>query len=119
MSTFPLLKTGAITQYPATAVQQFSTDLVVFMDGTEQRSRKLPGPAKKWVINLAMLDESEMRVLEEFYIAQSGNYASFSFADPWTSTVYPDCSFQEDTLLLGFEAQDRGKLRLTVVENWQ
>ena len=119
MSTLPLLKTGAVMQYPANCVQQYGTDLVVFLDGTEQRSRKLPGPATRWVIDLSMLDENEARNLEEFFLSQSGSYGSFSFTDPWSGTAYADCSFAEDTLSLSFEAQDRAKLRLTVVANRQ
>ena len=117
MSTFPLLKTGAVMQYPAIRIQQYGTDLVVFLDGTEQRSRKLPGTANRWVIDLSLLDENEARSLEEFYLSQSGSYGSFSFTDPWSGTAYTDCSFAEDTLSMSLEAQDRVRLRLTVVEN--
>ena len=117
MSTLPVLKTGAVMQYPASRVQQYATDLVVFLDGTEQRSRKLPGPAKRWVIDLSMLDENEARSLEEFFRSQSGGYGSFSFTDPWNGTAYTDCSFAEDTMSMSFEAQDRVRIRLTVVEN--
>lgn len=119
MSTFPLLKTGAVMQYPASSVQQYGIDLVVFLDGTEQRSRKLPGPLKRWVIDLSMLDEGEARGLEEFFLSQSGSYGSFTFTDPWSGTVYSDCSFAEDTLSMTFEAEDRVRLQLTVVENRQ
>jgi Conserved hypothetical protein 2217 (DUF2460) len=119
MSTFPLLKTGAVTQYPASVIQQYGTDLVVFLDGTEQRSRRLPGPAKRWAIDLSQLDDDEMRRVEEFFLSQAGSYGSFSFTDPWSGTASGDCSFAEDTLVMSFEAQDRGKLRLTVVENRQ
>ncbi len=119
MSTFPLLKTGAVMQYPAVSVQQYGTDLIVFLDGTEQRSRKLSGPARRWVLDLTMLDESEVRNLEEFFLSQAGSYGSFSFIDPWSGTVYTNCSFADDTLPMSFEAQDRAKMRLTVVENRQ
>ena len=119
MSTFPLLKTGAVMQYPASVIQQFRTDLVVFLDGTEQRSRKLPGPAKRWVIDLSLLDDAEVRMIEEFYLSQSGSYGSFAFTDPWSGTAYADCSFLEDSLAISFEAQDRAKMRMTVVENRQ
>lgn len=117
MSTFPLLKTGAVTQYPASVIQQYGTDLVIFLDGTEQRNRRLPGPAKRWVIDLSQLDDDEARRVEAFFLSQSGSYGSFSFSDPWSGTTYTDCSFEEDVLVLRFEAQDRAQLRLTVLEN--
>ena len=117
MSTFPLLKTGAVMQYPARRVDQYGTDVVVFLDGREQRCRKLAAPIRHWVVELTMLDESEVRSLEEFLISNRGSYGDFSFTDPWSGTAYTDCSFAEDTLQMSFEAQDRAKLRLTVVEN--
>ena len=117
MSTFPLLKTGSVMQYPATEVQVHSTDLVIFLDGTEQRSRNWPGPAKRWTIDLSVLDDGEARNIEEFFVSQSGAYSAFSFTDPWSGITYVNCSFAEDTLAMTLEAQDRTTLRLTVVEN--
>ena len=117
MSTFPLLKTGAVTQYPASVVQQYSTDVVVFLDGTEQRSRNWSGQARRWLIDLSLLDDAEARSIEELFVTQAGSYSSFSFVDPWSGTTYTDCSFAEDTLSISMESQDRTKLRLTIVEN--
>ena len=37
---FPTLKTGAVMQYPGKRILQFSTDVVRFLDGTEQRYRE-------------------------------------------------------------------------------
>jgi len=119
MSTFPQLKTGAVMQYPASVVQQFSTDLVVFLDGTEQRSRKWSNAARRWTIDLSLLDESEIRSVEEFFVGQSGALGSFAFTDPWSGTTYPSCSIAEDSLTMQFDAQDRARLKLTVVENRQ
>ena len=119
MSTFPLLKTGAVTQYPASVVQSYGTDLVVFLDGTEQRSRRLPGPGRRWAIDLSLLDDDEVRRVEEFFLSQLGSFGSFTFTDPWSGTAYTDCSLADDVLTVNFEAQDRAKLRLTVVENRQ
>lgn len=119
MSTFPHLKTGSVMQYPASVIQQYGTDQVLFLDGTEQRNRKLPGPARRWVIDLTLLDDAEARMIEEFFVSQSGSYGSFLFTDPWSGTAYADCSFAEDTLEMTIAAQDRTKLRLTVVENRQ
>ena len=119
MSTFPLLKTGAVTQYPASVIQQYGTDVVVFLDGTEQRNRRLPGQLRRWVIDLSLLDDNEVRRMEEFFLSRSGSYGSFTFTDPWNETVYTNCSFAEDTLTVNFESQDRAKLRLTILENRQ
>ena len=37
MSTFPLLKSGAVSQYPTTVTQAQPVQVIRFVDGTDQR----------------------------------------------------------------------------------
>ena len=97
----------------------YGTDVVVFLDGREQRCRKLAAPIRHWVVELTMLDESEVRSLEEFLISNRGSYGNFSFIDPWSGITYPSCSFDEDIFSVLSEAHDRIKVRVTVRENRQ
>ena len=60
---FPTLKTGAVMQYPGKRTLQFSTDVVRFLDGTEQRYRDYPSVLHRWTIQLDLLDESELAAL--------------------------------------------------------
>ena len=117
MSTFPLLKTGAVLQYPATRVIQHSTCVLRFLDGTEQRFREYAGPVRKWAIRLELLDEDEMASVEEFCLSQQGRLGSFSFTDPWDGAVYSSCSLDGDATALGFEGLMRGRTTLVVMEN--
>ena len=41
MNEFPKLKTGAVAQYPAQRTTRYSTHVMRFMDGSEQRYREL------------------------------------------------------------------------------
>jgi hypothetical protein len=117
MSDFPLLKTGAILQYPATCRIQHSTRVLRFLDGTEQRFREYPEALRRWVIRLDLLDESEMASLEEFFQSQQGRQGEFSFSDPWSGTTYPHCSLESDVLELDFEGFMKNRTSLVVKEN--
>jgi phage-related protein len=117
MNTFPALKTGAVAQYPAQKQVQFSTQVVRFVDGSEQRFADYGTPLHHWVIRLQLLDESEMYAIQQFYRELQGASGSFSFTDPWSGTVYPNCSLEGDTLSEQFDAEMRGQTRLIVREN--
>lgn len=98
MSAFPTLKTGAVLQYPAQRSNQFSTQVLRFLDGTEQRFRNYSSPLRRWVVKVDLLDEAELHSLREFFRTQSGAAETFSFTDPWDNTVYPTCNLQSDTM---------------------
>lgn len=117
MASFPTLKTGAIAQYPADRTPQFSTQAYRFVDGSEQRFPAFPGVLQQWTIQLGLLDEGELETLREFFLSQEGRAGSFSFTDPWTSTVYSNCSFASDTLSLVFQGPMNGTTQVVVKEN--
>lgn len=117
MSEFPLLKTGAVAQYPAGLRIEHSTCVLRFVDGTEQRFREYARPLRLWEIHLELLDESEMARLEDFFESQQGRLGNFSFTDPWDGTVHEDCSLDSDSLALDFQDVMRGQATLIVKEN--
>lgn len=117
MATFPLLKTGAVAQYPATKSVRFQNQTVRFLDGSEQRYRDAAGPLHQWIIQLSELDESEMAAFQQFFEANQGRLGSFAFTDPWDGTQYANCSLASDELTSGSIAEMRGKTSLTVIEN--
>jgi len=117
MATFPILKTKAAAQYPATKAIRFQNQVLRFLDGTEQRYRDAAGPLHRWVIDLDELDESEMAALENFFTANAGQFANFTFTDPWDGTQYENCSLLSDQVQLLASGEMRGRTTLTVVEN--
>lgn len=117
MSTFPVLKTGAVMQYPAEKELVNSTEVLWFVDGSEQRIREYRGSRRRWIIRLELLDESEMAAIEEFFVSQHGRAGSFQFRDPWDGTEYPDCGFASDELPLEQEEEGRGRAVLVVQDN--
>jgi phage-related protein len=117
MNTFPVLKTGAVMQYPAERDVRFSTQVVRFVDGSEQRFRQFGRPLQRWVIRLDKLDEYEMNTLREFFRIQNGAAGAFQFTDPWDETVYPNCSLQTDQMIETFQGPFEASTSLIVREN--
>jgi hypothetical protein len=98
MPNFPLLKTGAVTQYPAQKSLAYSNYVARFLDGAEQRYRECSAPLSRWIIRLDLVDEAELNALDLFFLNQQGALGSFSFTDPWDSTAHANCSLEQDTL---------------------
>jgi phage-related protein len=117
MPTFPRLKSDAVMQYPATRRQRFASQVVRFVDGSEQRYRDLGAPLKIWEIRLDLLDEAELTALEDFFLANQGAFGSFAFTDPWDGTEHADCSLDQDAFALALSGEMRGATGLVVREN--
>ena len=116
-ATFPILKTGAVIQYPATKNAQYSSFVVRFLDGSDQRHRQYSTPLHRWIINFELLDDSELNTLEQFFIGQEGCFAAFTFIDPWTQTPFPNCSIDQDILDIQMRGEWQGKVKLIISEN--
>jgi hypothetical protein len=117
MNTFPLLNTGAITQYPAKAGTSFSNQVLQFVDGSEQRFPGYGGPQHQWTVQLDLLGEDEMSRLAAFFADLAGPAGSFVFTDPDTDTVYPDCSFGNEEFSMVEQPGSVAKTTLTIREN--
>ncbi len=116
MATFPLLKTNAVMQYPATKSVRFRNQTVRFLDGTEQRYRDSAGALHAWTIRLSDLDEAEVTAIGNFFSQVSGQSRTFSFTDPWDGTLYNNCCVQSGDLTLEATAELKAKTSLTIVE---
>ncbi|MBI1792247.1 MAG: hypothetical protein HYR60_32390 [Acidobacteria bacterium] len=109
----PLLKTGAVAQYPVTTRVRHRTETRQYLDGSEQRHREFRAPLREWAIRLDLLDEAEMAALAEFF----ASYSSFSFVDPHTQAQYPDCSVADEDVAFDLMGEMRGRATLTIREN--
>lgn len=117
MGDFPVLKTGAVAQYPASKSVRFSTRVLSFLDGSEQRWREYGAPIRRWAIRLDLLDDSELTALEQFFVTQQGQLGDFSFTDPWDATEYLSCSLEVESVTLEHTEEGRSKTALVVKEN--
>ncbi|MCL5746622.1 MAG: DUF2460 domain-containing protein [Acidobacteria bacterium] len=117
MADFPTLKTGAVMQYPAERELCFSTEVLRFVDGSEQRFRNHGTPLRKWIVRLDLLEDAELKRLESFFETRQGTFGSFQFTDPRDGTVYGNCSLEEDEMTIEFNGEQRGKTVLVIQEN--
>lgn len=116
MNEFPKLKTGAIAQYPLERQILCQTWIGRFVDGSEQRFREVSGPVRRWVLNLALLQEDEASTIRSFFAEMEGRHGTFSFEDPFDGTIYPNCHFEADELELEWEFDGRATARLVISE---
>jgi hypothetical protein len=89
MVTFPVLKTGAVAQYPLDRSVRFSTQAVRFMDGSQQRFRLYGTGLRRWALKFDLLDEQELAAVIAF-VEQQGS-AIFAFTDPVTGANAATC----------------------------
>ena len=117
MANFPTLKTGAVAQYPSDRVRRYSTQVLRFLDGGEQRFAGFGAPLKRWLIRLQLLDETELVGIEDFFVEHAGQAVTFTFTDPWDGTMYTNCSFEGDTMTADYRESGDGRTSIVVKEN--
>jgi phage-related protein len=93
MATFPLLSSGAVTQYPTESSVGQSVGIIRFLDGSDQRFLCSGRRFRRWQINLDLLSDEEIAALELFFSAQKGLFSSFMFTDPASNSQIPNCRF--------------------------
>jgi uncharacterized protein (TIGR02217 family) len=95
---------------------QFSTNIVVFENGVEQRSQTWPTGKQGFTLQYDVLTQAEMQTLWDFYVARGGAYESFYFLD-WVSNITYTVRFSNDQLTMEqfFNRIFRGNLELIQV----
>ena len=117
MSDFPTLASGAILQYPAQKAIQYSTRVLRFADGAEQRFRGYDQPLRRWIIRLDLLDEGELHMFREFFRTQGGTAGNVAFTDPWDGTKYSSCSLENGEMAETLTTESKCKTAFILREN--
>ena len=116
MATFPSLSSGAVVQYPAGAGFNQSTQVIRFLDGSDQRYLYRGNVLRMWAVRLDLLSDSEIAQIENFFAAQQGDFSSFSFPDPLTGAEVPNCRFANGVLTTEYVGVNHASTSLTVIE---
>ncbi len=117
MTEFPLLKTRAAVQYPLRESVDFSTRVLRFLGGGEQRFRQRRTGRRQWLIRLELLDEWEAARVLEFFEAQQGRAGEFAFTDPSDGKRYENCSFGQEDCEVTADGEARLSMTLVIKEN--
>lgn len=118
MADFPTLKSGAVAQDGAAKFFQYSTRVVRFADGAEQRFRMRRGAQRQWIIRLELLSDAEAAEIFAFLEARQGRHGVFSFFDPWDEVEYPNCSLVDDDQFLDLLEHGRTAASIRIRQNW-
>lgn len=117
MITFPVLKSGAVAQYPAERSVERTTWIGRFVDGSEQRFSNQPAGLHRWVVRLSLLTEAEVVAIREFVDNVGGRFEAFTFTDPWDGTAYANCSLDSDVNTIEWVGENNGRTTLVICEN--
>lgn len=93
MRSFPLLSSGAVSQYPTQSFRGQGIGIIRFLDGSDQRFLHTARNLRRWRIELSLLSDAEIASLELFFNTQKGIFSPFVFTDPATNTQIPNCRF--------------------------
>src|SRR5690349_20949105 len=93
MDSFPLLSSGAVSQYPTETLLGQGIGIIQFLDGSDQRFLHTGRSLRRWRIELSLLSDTEVASLELFFKAHKGMFSPFVFTDPGMNTTVPNCRF--------------------------
>jgi hypothetical protein len=116
MATFPILSSGAITQYPSPLTTGQAAQVIRFLDGSDQRYLGQGRMLRSWEIRLNLLNEMEIQLIEAFFTSQQGEYSPFTFPDPFTGSDVPNCRLGVAGLISEYMGVDANSTSFWVLE---
>lgn len=114
MATFPVLKTGAVAQYPLGFGMRFLTQAVRFLDGSQQKYRLIGTGLRRWTVSLDQLDEQELGAVIAF-VEQQGS-ATFAFTDPLSGASVPNCVLSGEQFDATIKREMNGQTTVVIEE---
>jgi hypothetical protein len=114
MATFPVLRTGAVAQYPLGFGVRYATQAVWFLDGSQQKFALMGTGLRRWTINLDLLDEEELGAVIAFVERQGS--AVFAFTDPLTGSTASNCILASEKFDATVKQDMTGKTTVVVEE---
>ena len=116
MAAFPILNSGAVMQYPASAGWGRPGAAIRFLDGTDQRYSTRGNTLRRWLISLHLLNEDEVFRFETFFITVAGEGSLFDFPDPFSGLTVPNCRLAAPGLVTEYQAADISSTSFWVLE---
>ena len=113
---FPTLNSGAVAQYGARTGSVWPAQVIRFVDGEDQRFLASGRPLRRWLIDLRLLNESEIAAMEAFFSSMSGEFLTFNFPDPVGGSVVPNCRIGGADLTSVYQGVDIAATSFWVVE---
>lgn len=118
MTAFPVLSTGAVAQYPLGQTQSFATEVIRFLDASDQRCIVRANGLRQWLVRLDQLNEAELAALEGFFAQMQGASTLFTFFDPITGQAVQNCRLANGPYVTTYTANDLGAAQLIITETY-
>ena len=118
MANFPILSTGAVTQYPTGLTSAQNAHVIRFLDGSDQRYLMQGKSLRQWQIRLDLLNETEVQQVEAFFIDVQGDYLPFDFPDPVSGKMVPSCRLAAPGLVSEYLGVDNSATSFWVIETY-
>jgi hypothetical protein len=112
---FPTLKTGAVAQDGIESGRQRLTQVLRYVDGSEQTVKMRRG-RRRWTVRLEQLDESELAGVAEFVERLRGEAGTFAFTDPRSGVRHERCRLEGSEFEVRLEELGDGRSTLRIVE---
>jgi hypothetical protein len=90
--------------------------VIRFVDGTDQRFLGCGRVFRRWLINLNLLNESEIASVEAFFAGVGGEFSTFTFPDPLSGVSVPNCRIGSPEIISEYQDVDVAATSLWVVE---
>jgi hypothetical protein len=116
VANFPILSSGAVTQYPSPLTTGQAAQVIRFLDGSDQRYLAQGKMLRSWEIRLNLLNEIEVQLIEAFFTSQQGDYSAFVFPDPFTGSNVPNCRLGAARLVSDYMGVDANSTSFWVLE---
>ncbi len=116
MASFPLLSSGAISQYPTEIYRGQSIGVIRFLDGSDQRYVQTARRLRRWRIDLTLLSNEEICALETFFGEQKGMFSPFTFKDPASNTQVQNCRLANTALTTEYLGLNANSTSFWIVE---
>ena len=114
MPSFPILKSGAVAQYPLGWGLRFTTGEVAFLDGSRQTYQLRGRAGRRWLVRLDQLGPEELNSVIDFAEAQTGE--TFPFVDPLSGDTIAHCVIAESGVGVGMSSEAGGHAVLAIEE---
>ncbi len=116
MANFPILSSGAVTQYPIGLTSGQGARVIRFLDGSDQRYSTQPRALRQWQIRVNLLNESEIQQIEAFFNDVQGDYSPFTFPDPISGANVANCRLAAPGLVTEYVGIDNSATSFWVIE---
>jgi hypothetical protein len=126
LSAYPTLSAGVSLMLPWNQGDNYQTDVNDSPSGMRYAYPWFGGGLasfptrglRQWQLSYPMLQDSDLALIEQFFIGVNGQTQSFSFTDPDDGTTYANCRFGQDDLTITHQRYNLSSISSLVIQEF-